>query len=256
MPIDPHGISWFVRTPRSPAQDRIIQRICVRAAPEGAQVHVATLPLGGVQVWTDSSRDQWIIHHRMARELRLAGWHTETGAERLMVLGWSAACLIHRARMLAAALSGRLADYDQTTLAAVVTANRLREDGFPVEEIVPEVVSRLERELRWPARLADLEGLNRTASLEPMRLRLAQIAGLEAQVSRRCAAHLALASQVTATVLGDDQPTWSSPDAPRAGLTERMVAASVPNQPDGPLTTTVAGGVPVAATPSYAESAR
>ncbi|MFG1707887.1 hypothetical protein ACFLIM_32235 [Nonomuraea sp. M3C6] len=233
--MDPSGGSWFLDDPASPGQEQVVQRICARVAgPEvGAGVQVASLPLGGVQVWLDSPRHRWRFYHRMARELRLAGWHTETGPDRLLLLGWSAVCLSHRARMLSAALAGRLADFDKTAFMAVMIATRLGHEGFPVEELPAEVEARCGDALRWPARLADLDGLERRSSLEPLRLRLAQVAGLEAKVSRRCGEHLALASKVARTVAGGAGPVPSRASAsrvsPRAGLTERMVCVSVPN---------------------------
>ncbi|MCK2217645.1 hypothetical protein MF672_028200 [Actinomadura sp. ATCC 31491] len=231
----------------------MVQRLCVRVA--GAGVRVAGLPLGGVQVWLDDPGDRWRHYHRMARELRLAGWHTETGPDRLLLLGWSSVCLSHRARMLGAALTGRLADFDRTAFTAVMAATRLLHEGFPAQDLAAEVEARCRRLLRWPDRLDDLDGLQRTSSLEPMRLRLAQVAGLEAKVGRRCAAHLALAAKVARMVAGGAMPaparrpeprtagraglteprTGGRPDLTeprtggRPGLTERMVCASVPN---------------------------
>ncbi|MEU8244959.1 hypothetical protein [Nonomuraea sp. NPDC048916] len=235
MTLDPQNGSWFARRPKAaPAQDRVIQRICSRVVPETKQVHVANLPLGGVQVWVDGNGERWVLYHRMARELRLAGWHTEVGEDRLMVLGWSADCLTHRARMLDAALSGRLADYEHTARTAVAIGTRLRDEKYPDDRIADEVQDRLGRQLRWPGRLAELDGLERTASLEPLRLRLAQVAGLEAKVSRRCAEHLTLASQIVRTMVGGKAQPWSRAPGHSVGLTERMVAASVPNCPEIP----------------------
>ncbi|MEV0380806.1 hypothetical protein [Nonomuraea sp. NPDC050643] len=226
----PDGLP-FPEAPASAGQEQVVQRICARVAgPEvGPGVHVATLPLGGLQVWLDDPRHRWRFYHRMARELRLSGWHTETGPDRLLLLGWSAVCLSHRARMLAAALSGRLADFDKTAFMAVMIATRLRHEGFPGEELPAEVVARCGDTLRWPARLADLDGLERRSSLEPLRLRLAQVAGLEAKVCRRCGEHLALASKVARTVAGGAVPDRPRAAGPRPGLTERMVCVSVPN---------------------------
>ncbi|SEL05943.1 hypothetical protein [Nonomuraea pusilla] len=226
--------SWFLKDPDVPGQERAIERICARTA--GTPVHVTGLPFGGAQVWLDCAAHRWRLHHRMARELRLAGWHTETGADRLLVLGWSASFLRHRVRMLSAALSGRLADFDRTAFTAVMIATRLRHDGFPAAELPGEVRARCAAALRWPDRLADLRGLERTSTLEPLRLRLAQVAGLEAKVGRRCAEHLALAAKVARAVAGGAPPGLGlvpQPRAPgpRAGLTERMVCVCVPNRP-------------------------
>ncbi|TDC96177.1 hypothetical protein E1292_38480 [Nonomuraea deserti] len=240
MTMDSSGSSWFQEDPAPSRQEQVVQRICARVA--GSGVHVASLPLGGVQVWLDSPRHRWRFYHRMARELRLAGWHTETGPDRLLLLGWSAVCLSHRARMLRAALAGRLADFDRTAFTAVMIATRLRHDGFPADDLPGEVEDRCCDALRWPARLADLDGLERGSSLEPLRLRLAQVAGLEAKVARRCGEHLALASKVARTVAGGAAPARShagesgDSGSSTAGLTERMVGVSVPNSvPDGAL---------------------
>ncbi|MFI7699042.1 hypothetical protein [Nonomuraea sp. NPDC049480] len=236
MTMDSAGGSWFGDDPVSPGQEQVVQRICARVAGPvaGPDVHVASLPLGGVQVWLDSPRHRWRFHHRMARELRLAGWHTETGPDRLLLLGWSSVCLTHRVRMLRAALLGRLADFDKTAFMAVMIATRLCHRGFPVEDLPAEVEDRCSDALRWPARLADLDGLERRSSLEPLRLRLAQVAGLEAKVSRRCGEHLVLASKVARTVAGGAVPArprvrGEHASGQEAGLTERMVCVSVPN---------------------------
>lgn len=234
MTIDHQVSPWFTAKPVSPVQERVIQRICARSAPAGTPVHVSDLPLGGVQIWIDGDGDRWSLYHRMARELRLAGWHTETGADRLLVLGWSADCLTHRVHVLAAALAGRLADHDLTSFMAVAIATRLRQRGLPADEIVTEVEARLREELRWPDRLADLDGLQRTATLDPLRLRLAQVAGLESKVRRSCAEHLSLACRVATTVAGGVVPPRVRFSRLTAGLAERMVAASVPNRPPLP----------------------
>jgi hypothetical protein len=227
--MDSPGGSWFLQDPAPSGQEQVIQRICARLA--GRDVSVTGLPLGGAEIWLDSPRHRWRLYHRMARALRLTGWHTEMGPDRLLVLGWSADCLSHRVRMLSAALTGRLADYDKTAFTAVMISTRLRNEGFPLAELPAEVEARCGDALRWPARLADLDGLERRSSLEPLRLRLAQVAGLEAKVSRRCGEHLTLASKVARTVAGGAAPTRSAASFPRAGLTERMVCVSVPNRP-------------------------
>ncbi|NUP65163.1 MAG: hypothetical protein HOW71_23685 [Nonomuraea sp.] len=231
MTMDSLDGSRFPEDPVSAGQEPVVRRICERVAGPLASrdVQVEALPLGGVEIWLDSPRQRWRLYHGMARELRLAGWHTEPGPDRLLLLGWSAVCLGHRARMLDAALSGRLADFDRTAFAAVMTATRLRHEGFPTAGLHDEVVSRCRDALRWPARLADLDGLERRSSLEPIRLRLAQVAGLESKVNRRCAEHLALASRVARTMSGGATPARSRASVPRAGLTERMVCVSVPN---------------------------
>ncbi|MFG3440669.1 hypothetical protein ACGF0J_25725 [Nonomuraea sp. NPDC047897] len=235
MTVETQNGSWFARRPRAVlAPDRVIQRICARVVPDTKRVHVANLPLGGVEVWVDGNGDRWVHYHRMARELRLAGWHTEVSPERLMVLGWSAELLVHRVRVLDAALSGRLADYGRTARAAFAIGTRLRQENCPDDQIATEVRARLGRELRWPDRLAELDGLERTASLESLRLRLAQVAGLEAKVSRRCAEHLTLAAQVVMSLLGGRAQPCARIPGRSTGLTERMVAASVPNRPEIP----------------------
>ncbi|TDD39646.1 hypothetical protein E1286_34970 [Nonomuraea terrae] len=265
MTMDTPGGAPHLEAAASPGQEQVVRRICARVAGPvaGADVHVASLPLGGVQVWLDGSGHRWRFYHRMARELRLAGWHTETGPDRLLLLGWSAACLSHRARMLGAALAGRLADFDRTAFTAVMLATRLRHRGFPAGDLPAEVEAHCRESLRWPARLADLRGLQRRSSLESLRLRLAQVAGLETKVGRRCGEHLALAGKVARLVAGGVPPSrpafapqggpardlWTEAvpprdipfagrapgvpprgvSAPRAGLTERLVCVSVPN---------------------------
>ncbi|WP_336213399.1 hypothetical protein [Nonomuraea sp. LPB2021202275-12-8] len=251
MTVDHQVSPWFTRNTASPVHERVVERICARAAPDGTPVHVTDLPLGGVQIWIDGDGDRWSLYHRMAHELRLVGWHTETGTDRLLVLGWSADCLTHRVVVLHAALAGRLADFDLTSFTAVTIATRLRQEGLPAARIVPEVEARIREELRWPGRLADLDGLQRIATLEPLRLRLAQVAGLEATVRRRCGEHLSLAGRVATTVAGGRVPPKIYFARLTTGLSERMVAASVPNRPmDLPLEP-----LPVIPADSYAASA-
>ncbi|MGI5273050.1 hypothetical protein ACQEUU_28145 [Nonomuraea sp. CA-218870] len=233
MTIDHQVSPWFTRAPVSPVQERVIQRICARSAPAGTPVHVSDLPFGGVQIWMDGDEDRWSLYHRMARELRLAGWHVEPAADRLLVLGWSADGLTHRVQVLAAALAGRLADHDLTVFMAVTIATRLCQEGQPPETVVDEVEARLRDDLRWPDRLADLDGLQRTATLEPLRLRLAQVVGLEAKVRRRCAEHLSLAVRVATAVAGGSVPPRARLSRLNTCLSERVVAASVPNRPPG-----------------------
>lgn len=233
MTIDHQVSPWFTRTTISPVQERVIQRICARSAPPGTPVHVSDLPLGGVQIWLDGDDDKWSLYHRMARELRLTGWHVEPAADRLLVLGWSADGLTHRVQVLAAALAGRLADYDLTAFTAVTIATRLCQEGRAADDILAEVEARLRDDLRWPERLEDLDGLQRTATLEPLRLRLAQVVGLEAKVRRRCAEHLSLALRVATTVAGGEVPPRARLTRLTTCLSERVVAASVPNRPPG-----------------------
>lgn len=260
MTMDSTGASPHLEA-TSLGQEQAVRRICARVAGPalGEGVQVASLPLGGVQVWLDAPRQRWHVYHRMARELRLAGWHTETSPDRLLLLGWSAVFLGHRARMLGAALSGRLAHFERTAFMAVMLATRLRHQGCPPGYLAAVVEARCRDELRWPERLSDLRGLERRSSLEPLRLRLAQVAGLEAKVARRCGEHLALAAKVARMVAGgapqhrpdgparglwtrDDLGDVSMPTARRrapgtvrdvsgrgAGLTERLVCISVPN---------------------------
>ena len=144
----------FLEEAGSTGQEQVVQRICARVIGPSADdgVHVASLPLGGVQVWLDDPRHRWRFYHRMARELRLSGWHTETGPDRLLLLGWSAVCLSHRVRMLGAALSGRLADVDKTAFMAVMVATRLRHEGFPAQDLPAEVEARCADARSTPAR--------------------------------------------------------------------------------------------------------
>ncbi|WP_327090804.1 hypothetical protein OIE66_09325 [Nonomuraea sp. NBC_01738] len=255
------GSSWFIRDSSAGqgAQARAIQRICARLALSPGHPHprirTADLPLGGVQVWVEADscppQRRWAVLHRMAREISLTGWHTEIGAGRIMVLGWSASCLDHRARVLRTTLARRLTDRDRTAALAIRAGTRLlaryplREDPtlttpFPSEPdptgghlrggddyavpigyatpddggprfgpaavepglIAAAAVAAVAGELRWPARLAGLDGLERTSSLDHLQNRLAQVAGLESAVSHQCAEHLDLAWQVACTLVG------------------------------------------------------
>ncbi|GAA0912090.1 hypothetical protein [Nonomuraea longicatena] len=247
------GSSWFVRDKTGQgALALAIQRVCAPLAGDGTRIHTADLPLGGVQVWAETHtwppHGMWALHHRMAREIALAGWHTEIGDHLLLVLGWSADRLDHRARVLRNALAHRLADHGRTTRQAIRLVTRLLTSPFPASaDPAADAVAAVARDLRWPARLDALDGLQRTSTLDSVQLRLAQVAGLEADVRRRCAEHLDLAWRVTRKQAGLlDHPAPADPllhpllqPVPtRGGPTERRVAATVPNRPlpSGPHT--------------------
>ncbi|WP_181019523.1 hypothetical protein [Nonomuraea typhae] len=231
------GSSWFVRDQTGQGTLSLaIQRICARTAGPDALIHTADLPLGGVQVWAEPEtvpEDRlWVLHHRMAREINLGGWHTETGPERLLVLGWSGSHLDHRARVLSAALVNRLADHERTASLALRTAAQLlgRPATDPVE-VAADTLTLVAHDLRWPARLALLDDLERTSEIENVRHKLARVAGLEARVRRRCAAHLNVALRTIHTLAGLPAGFQAAHALPRLVGTERLVAATIPNRP-------------------------
>ncbi|MEV4892672.1 hypothetical protein AB0K48_25160 [Nonomuraea sp. NPDC055795] len=231
------GSSWFVRDQTGQgAQALAIQQICVRIAGPEARIRTADLPLGGVQVWAEPdscAHDRlWAVHHRMAREIGLAGWHTEVGSDRLLVLGWSAPALDHRARVLRNALEHRLNDHERTASLALRTAARLLcHPGADPADIAAQTLDRVARDLRWPARLAVLGELERTSTVEPLRIRLAQVTGLEERVRRRCAEHLDIALRAIRTLAGlSAPPPEPQPETRLVGTAERLVAATVPNR--------------------------
>ncbi|MEV0612425.1 hypothetical protein AB0I81_03805 [Nonomuraea sp. NPDC050404] len=182
--------------PETAAQQRVVRRICTRVAPEGIEVGVAELPPGGLQVWIDTpqpvaGQESWVLHHRMAREVALVGWHCEADADRLLVLGWSAACLHNRVRLLQSGLR-RLTDFEPTAQRAVQLDGGDPDDR-PAAPLVDGVCAAIERRLRWPLRLAELDGFERSSGLPHLQLLLAQVTGLEAKVAGACREHLVMA---------------------------------------------------------------
>ncbi|MGV9387255.1 hypothetical protein ACWDRB_66575 [Nonomuraea sp. NPDC003707] len=216
----------------------------------------------------------WVLHQRMARSLTQVGLHAEADQERVWALGWSSRCLTHRARLLRGALQGRLADVWATARQAIGYATHLlgQRDRQTDADIVAATCAHLRRQLRWPAQLAALDGWERTSALADQQLLLAQVIGLEAKVAQACAEHLvygrmlaaATCRHVTGTgavrlaqrqvleaarpwlrahqLLAADAHQVGNPlpivdGGPPAGLTERVIAASVATPP-GPATGT------------------
>jgi hypothetical protein len=183
----------------------VIERICAPLSPDRARLRAVPLPLGGVRVCADltgadGKGPSWVVHQRMARQVARVGWHAEATSERVLVQGWSAACLKHRVRLLQGALTGRLADFQKSAEHAVATAVRLhaeQEDGQASRmAIVTATCAKLTELLLWPQRLAELDGLERTSRSRRLQLLLAQVAGLEAKVRQACAEHELLARAV------------------------------------------------------------
>lgn len=251
--------------PETAAQQRVVQRICARVAPGGMDVGVGELPPGGLQVWIDTpvpvaEPESWVLYHRMAREVALVGWHCEADADRLLVLGWSAACLHNRVRLLQSGLR-RLTDFEPTAQRAVQLDGRKPDEGSAAK-LVADVCASIERRLRWPERLAELAGFERSSALPHLQLLLAQVAGLEAKVARACEEHLVMARVLARAVCehyarhadlararrevlaesgrwvhassmirgsATSRPTPTGAGRPHMGLAERRIAASVIN---------------------------
>ncbi|MFI6815709.1 hypothetical protein ACIBG7_25115 [Nonomuraea sp. NPDC050328] len=153
-------------------------------------------------------------------------------AQELVVLGWSLEALATRAALLEVSLRGVLGTSPDFTVgksaelslthlrAALLTETGVREPSMPdvpskwdVSEpsesdalrpgaVVRGVQDELSaRYLRWPARLRELEGLQRCSTVRALRYALARVAGLERAVQERCEAHLALAARTVHLVL-------------------------------------------------------
>lgn len=277
-------------SPETAAQQRVVQRICAKVAPDGMDIGVAELPPGGLQVWIDTpvppaGHESWVLHHQMAREVALVGWHCEADADRLLVLGWSAACLHNRVRLLQSGLR-RLADFEPTAQRAVQLDGH-DPDEEPAARLVADVCAAIERRLRWPERLAELKGFERSSGLPHLQLLLAQVAGLEAKVAGACEEHLVMARvlaravcehyarhadlvraqrevlaetrrwvHASSMIRGSATPRPSTPGAgrPHMGLAERRIAASVINH--GVPRATPAAVTPRAGHPGIEEGAR
>ncbi|WP_181448778.1 hypothetical protein [Nonomuraea aridisoli] len=249
----------------------VVYRVCNRAVPDASAVRVSDLTIGGgVRVWlepaTAPSPSNWVICHRLTRQLQLLGLHAEIerDLQGLVVLGWSLPFLKHRARQLRSALHHRLADFTTTARAAVVHAAQVhaRHDAVGEASVVTETCDFIGEQLRWPGRLADLDGWHRHSDLPDLQIALAHIIGLEAKVAQACNEHLVytrvLATSVCRhiTAAGDHReaqhrvlaaaapwlrasqmlahsrqrkgdPLPLVPGGPPATLTERLIAVSV-----------------------------
>ncbi|MEU4576143.1 hypothetical protein [Nonomuraea sp. NPDC023979] len=262
----------------------VIQRICARLMPPGTRIEVAPGPLGGswVSVVVPPRMSAWPVHQRIARQLALVGWHAQVTSTQVVILGWSAPALQHRARLMQTALTRRLTDIRLTArtavdltlaLAADPGAARMEPWGRhasrgrgPVEAdhagaIAERVCRHLCTVLRWPHRLADLDGFERTSLLHEHQLLIAQVSGLEDKLRRACRDHLIvsrllalatwehlgeglLPARAGQQALAQARPLlraselaagtgWPAPNSHQgrsAGLTERHVGACVPNQ--------------------------
>ncbi|MFI6323212.1 hypothetical protein ACIBG8_37180 [Nonomuraea sp. NPDC050556] len=258
LAMAPHEVGFWLVGGAVMAHE-VIERVCTRVAPAWASVRNAPLPLGGCEVWIETADPRtWIVHHQLARELGLIGWHVDADARRVMVLGWSARRLWDRATLLNVALTQRLADLEPTIDRALTIAEELLGPTGSIADVAAATGRRIALELRWPARLAELDGLDRMSGSRPMQLALAQISGLEAKVARRCEEHVATARLVVyayaerrqergverarhevmdwalTRLRAEDSGLWvlaSRPPAPARGLVERFIAASTPNVP-------------------------
>jgi hypothetical protein len=261
MSNDPHDAGRSApQAQRAAQQLQVILRICGRMAPPDVRIEVDELPLEGLQVWIAKatvSQRQWALHHRMARELALVGWHVEVDARRLLVLGWSGANLAHRARILALALTGRLRDIDFTAKRAVRCALYLHAHtpAASASAVAEATAAHLAQRLRWPGRLADLAAFDRVSELTELQLLLARILGLEGVTQWRCDQHLQVTrllalevgarwlyehdeARIEREVLNQVWPQLRDAGAadlvleagrPPMRLVERRVAVSVPN---------------------------
>lgn len=199
----------------SRAQRTLMIQVCRRVVGTDVEIGVGELPLGAVELWARQpssgqalpTERSWVLHHQMAREIRMLGWHTEVDARRLLVLGWSLDCLKHRIRLLQVALE-RLSDFEPTAhqvaiyaggLLAGVDAASLRGDAER-DFMIERAGALLAQALRWPQRLAELGAADRSSQLEHIQLTLAQVLGLEAKVERACEEHLLVARMISRAV--------------------------------------------------------
>lgn len=250
--------------PAAPEHTSVVRRICARVAPDGMDIGVGELPPGGLQVWIDTPAppappEAWVLYHRMAREVSLVGWHCEADQNRLLVLGWSAACLHNRVRLLQSGLR-RLSDFEHTAQRAVQLEGH-NPDDQPAAQVVAATCASIQRRLRWPERLAELAGFERSSGLPHLQLLLAQVIGLESKLATACDEHLVMARVLAGAVceqyarhsdlrraqrdvLAESRrwvhassmirgsaarPSSTGGGRPHMGLAERRIAASVIN---------------------------
>lgn len=177
---------------------QVVRRICARVAP-AVDVEISPLAYGGVRIEPAGElgdTQQWIADHQIMRELMLVGWAVESEKTRLMVLGWSAVQVQHRLRMLRISLEGLQSGERTAVAAAAATEEHYRAHReASLDETLAAVVADIERDhLRWPARLADLDGLERSADLPSLNRLLQRSVELENTVRRICDGHMQVAA--------------------------------------------------------------
>ncbi|MEV4176931.1 hypothetical protein [Nonomuraea sp. NPDC049709] len=213
--------------------------------------------MGGVQVWTETAEtaetaeatagavsgqvSRWMVHHRLARGLARVGWHTDPSDGHVLVLGWSPSGLRYRARLLQAALRGRLADYQATAESAVTCAVRLQAGASTPPQDAPHAGSQaaivaatgahVRTLLRWPAELAELTCIERSSQVERLQLLLGQVAGLEVKVAAACRQHVRIARALAGWVCDQPRRRHSRRRAARAGPGPAMAAGLPPARP-------------------------
>ncbi|MEU6721190.1 hypothetical protein ABZ897_57895 [Nonomuraea sp. NPDC046802] len=200
-----------------------VARICRRlAAPARPQVTV--LERGGVRVDLRGELDEprrWVVGHQLLRELSLVGWHVTVDDTRLLVLGWSAAQLAYRLRVLQLALTS-LEHVGSTIDVAVAVADQQRHrcPDLPWEELSASVLDHVEREhLRWPIRLAEMDGLERTSPQAGLRHQLRTSIRLEEQVRAACSWHVHVAGLAIAAWQHRSEHARSGPQTREAAIT-------------------------------------
>ncbi|MEV4116844.1 hypothetical protein [Nonomuraea sp. NPDC049695] len=212
-----------------------VTRICQRLA-DTARPQVAVLKRGGVRVDLGDDlgeRRRWVVCHKLLRELSLVGWHVTVDEARLLVLGWSAAQLEHRLRVLQLAL-GSLQQVAGTIGVAVAYAEQHQEQ-FPHcvrEEAIASVLDRLQREhLRWPVRLAELDGLPRISRHHTMQRQLRASVMLEERLRTACAWHVQVAGLAIEAMWRGLTEQGLRGESARGAAIERLRNTLLPDQP-------------------------
>jgi ribosomal protein L12E/L44/L45/RPP1/RPP2 len=177
---------------------QVVRRICARVAP-AVDVEINPLTYGGVRIEPAGElgdTQQWIADHQIMRELMLVGWAVEGDKARILVLGWSAVQVQHRLRMLRISLEGLQSAAATAAAAAAATDRHHRaHPDADHEETRAAVVTHIARDhLRWPVRLTELDGLERTADLPSLNRLLQRSVELERSLRRACDWHLHVAA--------------------------------------------------------------
>lgn len=176
-----------------------VRRICTRLACQEARVN--PLQRGGVRVDLTDPQDaeSWMKRHQLVHELQLVGWGLDVDSSRLLVLGWSAIWLERRIRVLLECMR-RLQDTTATAALAVAVTDRIyhRHPYLNRDQLTTATVTYMRSEhLRWPVRLAELDGLERTDRGAALRRLLAASLRAEQQVHRLCEWHLQVSTEAS-----------------------------------------------------------
>ncbi|WP_219507893.1 hypothetical protein [Nonomuraea ceibae] len=196
--LAPIGVRPGARTETLP-MNATVARVCERLAGS-TRPQVSPMERGRVQIHLHADLDErrrWVLSHRLRRELTLVGWSVEADASGLLVHGWSSRSLEHRIRVLRLALSALRNLRATIDVVCTLTQQCLRQTPRILQQdAASSVLADVERDhLRWPIRLAELEGLPRSSSRPALQRQLDTTLELERHLQAACSRHMNVAGR-------------------------------------------------------------